>query len=129
MSFSQTDEQYARSRISESPLSSLLALKIQPQKETSMAALDLQTDRNIKTVVAELFLMTVQDTVVPLNKIADAIKEHTNAILTMGIGYAQLIIAEAEEEFKEEEEEKEDWQGEDREKEDSLESEETEEPE
>lgn len=87
-----TDEQYARARISESPLRSLLSHSINPQKEISMAALDSHTYKNIQSVVAELIVMVSKDTVVPLRQIAEVIKTEADNIAAAGLDYAYNII-------------------------------------
>lgn len=93
MEFSLTDEQYARARISESPLRSLSSHSIKPFEETSMPVLDSYTYKNIQSVVAELMVMVAKDTVVPLRQIAEVIKTEADNIAAAGLDYAYNIIA------------------------------------
>lgn len=137
MSSRLTDEQYARTRISESPLRSLLPSQFKHIQEISVSQLNSHAYKNIQTVVAQLIILSATDNEdVTLPQIAEVISVEAKNIASAGIDYAYNVVTtsqqeeveadvELEEAEEEEEEEKEkpeketdDWR--DREEENSA---------
>lgn len=81
-----------------------------------MPMLDADAYKNIQNVVAELVIMVAKDTVVPLERIVEVIKNEADNIAAAGLSYAYNILEtnqqeelEAEVELEEEDEEAGDW--------------------
>lgn len=57
-----------------------------------MPMLDADAYKNIQNVVAELVIMVAKDTVVPLERIVEVIKNEADNIAAAGLSYAYNIL-------------------------------------